>query len=292
MTDSSSSGPGPVKGSGPVRSPGPVAVAAAVADRHRQLASALSALDDRALAADSALPGWSRLTVVCHLRYGAEANLRLTDDIVAGRSSSYYPRGRAAERQATLTPRPGESPAAVVASLVETDAALDRRWADLAPADWDRRLTEPVDNLDLGSIPLSVLATLRLTEAEVHGTDLAIGMADWSSTFVAVALPQRLRWLPDRRSNHRAVDESIDGSWLLRSTDGPSFLIAAVADRVDVQTLAQDLRRGTDVEADAVLTGPARDLLGFVLGRTDLGQLAVDGDRGLAARFLAAFPSP
>ncbi len=59
----------------------------------------------------------------------------------------------------------------------------------------------------------------ELTELEVHGGDLAIGLDDWSELFVRVALPTRLHWLNTRRSNHRAFDHQ------------PRRLVAAVGDR-------------------------------------------------------------
>ena len=41
--------------------------------RTRRIVDCLSALGDAELFQPSLLPQWSRLTIVCHLRYGAEA---------------------------------------------------------------------------------------------------------------------------------------------------------------------------------------------------------------------------
>jgi hypothetical protein len=64
---------------------------------------------------------------------------------------------------------------------------------------------EPSDRKDLGQTPLGLLALLRLTEVEVHGTDRDIGLPDWSDIFVSTALHRRLTWLNTRRANHCAA---------------------------------------------------------------------------------------
>lgn len=154
------------------------------------------ALERADLLAPSELPGWDRLTIVCHLRYGAEAMRRMTLDAVAGRRASYYPEGRASQRPGTLVPRAGESAADVVASLRTTGAALDDTWS--AIEDWSVTVVEPGDNIDLGPYPLWHMPLFRLTEIEVHGTDLAIGLPDWSDVLVEHGLSMRLERLARR----------------------------------------------------------------------------------------------
>jgi hypothetical protein len=70
------------------------ALAAAVATRTDEIVAALETLDERDLLTPSELPEWSRLTIACHLRYGANALARVTDAVLAGRPASYYPGGR------------------------------------------------------------------------------------------------------------------------------------------------------------------------------------------------------
>ncbi len=258
----------------------------AIGRRDRALAETLGSLDDERLLMASALPGWSVLTIACHLRYGAEATLALTEDMVAGRAGAYYPLGRARQRDATLRPRAGEHPGDVVRSLIDRSAALNRRWSELSSHDWDRTLVEPEDNVDLGPVPLRSLAILRLTEVEVHGTDLALGLDDWSEAFVAVALPMRLHWLAKRRSNHRATGDSIDGIWRIAADDGPSVLVRSIDGRVDVSDESE-----TPPDA-AIIEASGRDLLGFLLGRADASRLRFAGNRDTAARFTEAFPPP
>jgi hypothetical protein len=59
-----------------------------VAERTREITESLRSLDDGANRSPSLLPGWSRLTVACHLRFGAEALLRMTRDARAGKETA------------------------------------------------------------------------------------------------------------------------------------------------------------------------------------------------------------
>ena len=265
-----------------------------------------------ALTAPSALPGWDRLTVVVHLRYGAEASLRLTDDALAGRRGAFYPGGRDNDRPATLRPREGEDPTAVVASMAAVAERLDRRWARLSATDWQAALREPEGAVDLGTIDLALLALLRATEVEVHGRDLDLdpSLVQWDPRFVAIALPARLHWLARRRSN-RPADVTIDGRWCFRPDDGPAIEVASNGGRVTVGPPSPptegpeprpvgsapggpvDRAVDTDGRTESVeLRGTSADLLAFVLGRAPVGPIDVGGDEAEARRFTMAFPPP
>jgi len=227
----------------------------------RTTADVVTALGDTDLDAPSQLAGWSRLTVACHLRYGAEALRWMTADTLAGRPTSYYPGGRATHRPMTLVRGQGESGAEVVASLGEESAALHEEWR--AVMDWAVPIVEPPDNPDLGPVELRRLALARLTEVEVHGTDLGVGLGPWSEVFVRLVLPMRLEWLNSRRSNHRDVDTSIQASWLLVATD---LKISQVV-TVDGPTVVS--RSGDS--ADAMIVGTGAELLALLLGRAPAG---------------------
>lgn len=256
----------------------PQELLAAVVARTDEIVTALGEHD---LEAPSALPGWSRLTIACHLRYGAAALARMTEQAVAGEPTAYYPGGRDREREATLRPLPGESPGDVVASLAHEGARLQARWASLAAGQWRTAVVESADDPDLGTLPLASLLLLRLTEVEVHGTDLEIGLADWSRPFVEAALPFRL----DRLALRRPVEVD-DGAWLLRASDGPTWLVTV---------------RGTSVEsrpadpadaAAATIEGTSRDLLALLLGRPPREPLRFAGADDVARSFSATFPGP
>jgi hypothetical protein len=232
------------------------------------------------------LDDWSRLTVVCHLRHGAKALSRMALDVLAERPTSYYPAGRGRERPGTLVPAPGEAPFDVVESLVAHSQELQRVWGSMEASDWELTIREPDDNPDLGPLPLVRLALMRLTEVEVHGTDLGLGLNDWSSLFVDAALPFRLEWLNVRRTNHREVDDRVQGSWLLVATDGPAYLVT-VAGRETCMVTADDT-----ASASAVIEGTSRDLLALLLGRPTAAPLKITGDQLLATSFSTAFPGP
>ena len=261
-------------------------VVAAVRRRTEELVGALQGLDDDGLRAPSALPGWSRLTIACHLRYGAEAFWRMTAAALEDRPAAFYPGGREAQRPGTLEPSAGEAPGDVVASLAERSAALDQLWTGMAPEAWAGEVREPDGQRDLGPLPLASLPLLRLTEIEVHGSDLDLDLDDWSGVFVGAALPFRLDWLNRRRTNHRRVDDAVTGSWLLTAPDGPTWRVAVEDGAVTSQPAAPD------TPADAVVEAPARDLLALLMGRPFRTEPRYCGDVELGRAFSRAFPGP
>jgi uncharacterized protein (TIGR03083 family) len=246
-------------------------IAAQVNARTTEVCAALTSTE---LDASSHLPGWSRLTIACHLRYGASAICRMVRATRAGEATAYYPDGRDSQRPGTLVPAPAEPPTAVVESLVVESASLDAEWASLSDDEWSLPITEP-GSKDLGPVTLSFLALLRLTEVEVHGTDLDLGLAAWSDVFVHAALPARLMWLNARAP--RAAGAA-PGEWVLVATDGPTYRVTASASGV---------RCEPGPGPGLVIEGTSRDLLALMLGRRPSHGLGPG-----AASFLAAFPGP
>jgi uncharacterized protein (TIGR03083 family) len=259
-------------------------VAAAARARTIDVASALGGASS--LEAPSRLSGWDLLTIACHLRYGARASQRMTKEALAGITTSFYPLGRELERPGTLAPDPGEDPASVVASLGEESAELHDSWAALSASDWGTEIEEPSGAPDLGRITIAQLALLRLTEVEVHGGDLGIGLEDWSTVFVSTALPVRIAWLATRRSNHKAVDPDVQGSWLLCGDEDACWRVAVDDDRVTSGPVDRSL--GADCEIHA----SSRDLLATLVGRPTTGVVSLSGDVSLARAFGRAFPGP
>lgn len=261
-------------------------IVAAVESRTNAIVDALGRLDESSLLAPSELPEWSRLTIACHLRYGAEALRRMTEATTAGEEASYYPNGRDRERPTTFVPRPDERATDVVESLGRTSAELNATWRALDESQWELVLREPEGSSDLGPLALNRLPRLRLTEVEVHGSDLGVGLDDWSATFVTLALPFRLEWLNTRRTNHREVDATVEGSWLLRATDGPTYLV--VVDNGHVESHPAP----SGATARATIEASSRDLLALLLGRRARASLTVSGDEAFAHAFTRAFPGP
>jgi maleylpyruvate isomerase len=259
----------------------------ALEHRTTEIVTALAALDQAALVAPSALAEWTRLTIACHLRYGAQALEQMTSGTLAGDRVAYYPEGRARQRPVTLAPAPGEQAGDVVSGLARSSGMLARQWRAMTDGEWQRTVREPEANPDLGSVTLYALLVLRLTEVEVHGLDLDLGLGDWSDTFIGAALPFRLGWLSSRRANHQDVDEELHGSWLIDASGGPTYLVTVGEDGV---VDAQPSPSG--VPARSRISGSARDVLALLLGRTMTAPLSITGDVAFGRAFSRAFPGP
>ncbi|MBA2608406.1 MAG: maleylpyruvate isomerase N-terminal domain-containing protein [Actinobacteria bacterium] len=261
-------------------------IVAAVAAKQTAVIRALRALTEDELRAPSSLPDWSRLTVVCHIRFGAEAINRLVTAALAGEPALFYPGGRDEQRPGTLVPAPGESPHDVVESLAANGGALDATLA--AVTDWTVMSREPHGAADLGPMTVERLALLRLTEVEVHAADMQIGLDTWSDTFVDAALPMRFERLALPLSNSPVPTHRPTGTWLLRSTDGDAWFVVAGEGGVASRTARPD------ESADGVIEASRRNLLALLLGRSAEGVFTYTGaDDGAFARgFKAAFPGP
>ena len=258
----------------------------AINDRSQDVVDILRGLDDNELHQPSELPHWSRLAIACHLRFGADALARMTRSALEGEPVAYYPEGREAQRARTLEPLSGESPQGVVESLALLSEELHQAWIALDAGAWTVDVVEPTQNPDLGPVSLGRLPLLRLTEVEVHGSDLGLNLADWSEIFVNVVLPMRLEWLNIRRTNHRAFDTDLEGSWLLVATDGPTH-------KVRVNGAAVESRPASpDASARAVIEASSRDLLALLLGRTPHTPPVIRGDVAFGTFFRRAFPGP
>jgi hypothetical protein len=237
------------------------------------------------LDAPTLLSGWPRLTVTCHLRYGARASRRVTTETLEGFETSFYPGGRSLVRPPTLLPEPGESPSEVLRSLESESRLLHEVWSGLTESEWRGQLREPADNPDLGSLGLGVMVLLRLTEVEVHGTDLDLGLSGWSDLFIETALPIRLAMLGTRPRNPTLVDPEVQGAWLIVATDGPSWLVSVRGDRASSEAAT------SSSVADALIEASSLDLLAMLLGRPH-NPLSFRGDLALARSFKRAFPGP
>jgi hypothetical protein len=245
-----------------------------------RLLSVLDSTPPPLLGSASLLSGWSRSTIVAHLRYVATATRRMSQAALAGRSEAMYPAGRSS-RDATLRTHPAEDVMALVRSLRRESEGLHDLWSGLSPHDWRRTIDEP----ELGVLPLTRLLVLRLTEVELHSTDHDLpGLESWSDVFVEIALPLRIAWLA--RFRRRAdADLSCSGSWLL--TDGTSrWLVEATGAEVAVE------EADTGAKAGCTMAGERVRLLALLLGRLPAERLNLSGDIELAIAFKRAFPGP
>jgi hypothetical protein len=185
----------------------------------------------------------------------------MTHHALAGLPAVYYPDGRARQRPATLRPRDAESPGDVVASLADESHTLEQAWRAASESKWSTQSSNRPTGRTSGRPRSGLLALLRLTEVEVHGTDRNIGHPNWSDSFVSTALHRRLTWLNTRRANHCAADEPAHGSWPLTASEGPTFLVTT--DETGAQTEPVE----PNVEADVTIEATSRDLLALLLGR-------------------------
>lgn len=209
----------------------------------------------------------------------------MTTATLSGTTTAFYPDGRSVQRDTTLRPRPSEQAHDVITSLSMRSAELHNLWAQLDRPSWTTIVREPDGLEDVGPLCLAEHTVLRLTEVEVHGTDLGLGLDPWSDLFVRAALPFRLRRLQGRRVDLVAVGGE-RGSWLLDATDGPSYIVS-LARPFPVVRPAEHGERVT-----ASIRASSRDLLAIVLGRPSEGRPSLSGDAGFAEAFSRAFPGP
>jgi Mycothiol maleylpyruvate isomerase N-terminal domain len=252
-------------------------------DAHRRMNEVFASRSDEWLLAPSALPEWSRLTIACHLRYVAEAMLRVTDAARLGTVALMYPGGRDADRPLSLVPRRGETPAHVVESLRATAAELESRWSNLPLSMWTDEFTE----VDHGTLLFSRWLALRLTEVEIHSTDVGVHAGpdclQWSESFVRLLLPLRVAWLLRARERSDA-DLSSGGCWVLGAGAHRWFVRSDVGSRVVSVGV-----EGPFSDA-VVLTADDRTLLALLLGRDGDYVAGVLGPQ--AKLFKSAFPGP
>ena len=256
-----------------------------IVERTTHIVGALSDLGDGDLTAPSELPGWSRLTIACHLRYGAEALRTMTDATLHGRTTSYYP---------GVAPGNGQALCSLPTEKWRTTCSTPWRQAANGSAGRGPRshltvgseVVEPSDNPDLGHVSLSRLPLLRLTEVEVHGSDLGLDLPDWSSTFIEATLPMRLEALNNHTPDLRRIDANIEGAWLLVAADGPIYRVSVT--QGVVASVPTDLHSPSRV----VLEATSRDLLALLLGRPLRHAPRVTGDLAFGEAFPAVFPGP
>jgi maleylpyruvate isomerase len=206
-----------------------------------RLVAAVRALDDAALREPSLLPGWTRGHVVAHLARNADGLVNLATWARTGVETPMYPGGRAT-RDADIERDAGRPASEQVA---DTEAASERLAAALAELPAGALGVEL--RLGSGTIPAGLLPLRRIREVEIHLVDLAAGYrpTDWSLAFAERTLDELT---PSIRSSPIGVlrDPGTGRSWAL-APDRPA------------------------------LTGPAQDLLGWLVGRADGTGLSFDG---------------
>jgi maleylpyruvate isomerase len=250
------------------------------------LSASLARASGPDLADPSLLDGWSRAHVIAHLTNVADALVRMTHDALADRPTTMYPGGRA-DRDAQIKAVAALSWDELHTKFVRATATLMHIWHAVPWERWGKPFTET----ELGTAQFGRLVGLRLTEVEVHHSDLAVGFGprDWSGELTQTCLPLRLASL-ERYRRRPDADQTIDGTWLLVCDDlDRRWHVRADHAEVAIVDIEPASR---DDDADVVLRGTATDLTALLLGRQDPAMLAVSGDTERAAAFKRAFPGP
>jgi maleylpyruvate isomerase len=220
----------------------------------RLLATA-GALTDPEVREPSLLPGWTRGHVLSHIARNADGLGRLLRWAHTGTQIPMYASAQA--RDADIEAGAARAAAELAADVRHSAAAFAERAAGLPAEAWK----VPVRALRGDAFPAHGTLERRLSEVEIHHVDLGAGYTpgDWPPGFVAGSLPRVARSFSGREDTPgcRIVpDGGEDGFWI-----GPAG-------------------GGT---APPVVTGPARDLLAWLLGRGTGAGLRVAGGSALPA---------
>jgi maleylpyruvate isomerase len=191
----------------------------------RLLLDAVARLDDAALGADTALPGWTRAHVVAHVAANADALGNLVHWAATGEPTPMY---ASAEERAEGIAKGAVLPAAALRTwLVESTDRLAAGFGRLTDEQWRREVVTAQGR----TVPAAELPWMRAREVCVHAVDLAAGgtFADLPEGFLTrlVAeisakrdlaelpegpLPEVAAWLAGRP--HSLADAARLGPWL------------------------------------------------------------------------------
>ncbi|MFB6440643.1 maleylpyruvate isomerase family mycothiol-dependent enzyme [Streptomyces sp. NPDC056411] len=218
---------------------------AAVHEATEQLLVSVSKLDDAAVGEPSLLPGWTRGHVLAHLARNADALVNL---LTWARTDVPTPMYASAEARNADIERDADRPLAAHLEDLRESAARFAAAADALPrarrafeVEMRNGVVERADRLPLR----------RLAEVELHHVDLGVGhtLDQLSPGFV----DSELAFLATVKFAGHAGLPALE----LRTEDGRSW-----------RTGAATTGAGTG-DAPVVVTGSARDLVGWLTGRGD-----------------------
>jgi len=204
----------------------------------------VGAMPDDALAAPSALPGWSRAHVVGHLTRNAEALTRLATWARTGVETPMYadPEQRAKDIESSAH----ASVETLRRELATTADDLDAALAALDESGWRAEVRSALGR----TVPATEVPWMRVREVWLHAVDLDAGasVAD----------------LPDG-----VVDTLLDdATGVLSGREGCPAVLLAPTDREQTWALGAD--GGVEVR------GEAAQLLAWLIGRSDGSDLTGD----------------
>jgi maleylpyruvate isomerase len=201
---------------------------AAIGRATGKLIATITAMDGRAAAEPSLLPGWTRGHVLSHLARNADAYTGLLAGAVIGVRIPSYP--TPAHRTAGITagatrPLP-EQLADVEASAARFGAAV----AAMEASSW----RVPVPLVDGRDVPARWVLSSRLREVEVHHVDLGCGYTDrnWPDGFVRHLLAEVTTDLGERLTTPvRLVAVDLEAEYHIGATAGSARIPPVVSGR-------------------------------------------------------------
>lgn len=215
----------------------------AATDRLEQTAAGLS--DDQVRAA-SGLPGWSRGHVLAHVSRNADS---LRNLLIWARTGVETPQYATPDERATGITAGAGRPAAEQAADLRASAEL--LAAEAAALDTDNWSVE-VRGAQGQAHPAWFTLWRRLQEVEIHHVDLAAGYrpADWPDAFAADCLPKVTADVTQRNWPRLTLRGSDSGAEYRIGQDGGDGAV--------------------------VVTGDTRQLLAWLIGRSDGAALTAD----------------
>jgi maleylpyruvate isomerase len=213
----------------------------------------VAALDDRALGQPCALPGWTRLHLVAHLARNADA---LGNLLAWARTGVVTPMYTSAEQRAEgIETGARQQPAALRTDLRDASDRLVAAMDALPEAAWQA----PVRTARNRPITAEEVPWMRVRETWVHGIDLDAG-----ATFGDV---------PDT-----VVDDLLDevASGLVGRADCRAMVLADA----DAGASARRTWRVGAGDDPIAVSGPAAELLAWLIGRSDGDALVATGAGG------------
>ena len=210
------------------------------ADGERTVTDLLAGLTDDDLAAPSALPGWSRATVVAHLARNADALHNLVTWARTGVETPMYPSQEA--RDAGIAETAALPPAQLRADV----AAAVARFAEAVDTMPDQAWTAVVRTRMNRPIPATELPWMRAKEVWVHAVDLRAGLtfADLAPDFCVVLVDEVVATFAGRGEvpDATVTATDVDRTWGSGAAPvrGPVCAIAAWLTRGDASGLTGD----------------------------------------------------
>jgi maleylpyruvate isomerase len=227
-----------------------------VRDATRRLLADLDGLADVEVARPSLCVGWTAGHVLTHLARSGDALRRSVEG--ARRGETVAPYVSMAARTEGIEAGATRTAAELTADVAQSSQALDDAWASLDAAAWDREMPHH----RLGKRPITDTVTLRWTEVEVHGVDLAgaYSPADWPAPFVAHVLVTSADTIASRLPPGTALDlTAIDLTATDTTADTPAHWFF-----------------GQSGDKKVAVTGPSWAVAAWLLGRSApvIGELS------------------